>query len=768
MTGESARTAASRPETTAAVASLCASYWLMVNEETPTSYRPEPTPAMIESNGAVSNCASRPSFCATSSNRSTSKPMIVWPSSARNSLGAYVLSLPTVITPSSATAGGTRAASASSAATLGSGSLVAAAPPAPVLPPAPLSPESPPQPARTRVRPATAATAARPRRVRDRSTTGSPSTGPRGRRGTGCRSCLCAPGTARPGCPHGAAVAPVTASGRPPSSAAAEPGSPWPGPAGSSAPWPSAAVPSTPRPARSPPSATGRAWGPGGGASSGRSWWVRRAGSGPAAGPGGRARRARRTAAPGRRSRCGRGRGGAAPPSTSGAARVAARCSPTARGSARRGHWSPGWSPGAVRGGGEPTGRRARRRRRDVEAGPPEGLDDAGAQVAADLELLAGQRAGHHPDVDLLEVERLHTHHAGRVEQQRAQPLVAEGLRADLLEDVVDPADVHRRRHRDVDDRARPVAGEVDDLHDLPVGQGDHLAVGGAQPGDPQRDVLDRALGRVAAADHRDGDDVAEAVLPLGDDEEARQHVADDPLRAEAQPDAQHGRRRHQPADRDARLVQDGEDGDRVDEHDERPGDHLGQRVPVLGGLGAHQGVAAGRPGVDAVGDLRADPRDEPGQQDRPQDEEGDGQPTPGEPGQQWIEQCHRAPASPTDLGSASSGQRGATNRACAERPIRPVASWRSAKHCPAPAGPIVVAASTPSHSPAGGRTRATVRSTLAKGARCQSRAAEMPLAASVITSRGCSGVIGSPSTRGDRARGHAGPGPGAVKRRGT
>jgi hypothetical protein len=30
MTGESARTAASRPETTAAVASLCASYWSIV------------------------------------------------------------------------------------------------------------------------------------------------------------------------------------------------------------------------------------------------------------------------------------------------------------------------------------------------------------------------------------------------------------------------------------------------------------------------------------------------------------------------------------------------------------------------------------------------------------------------------------------------------------------------------------------------------------------------------------------------------------------
>jgi hypothetical protein len=66
----------------------CSRSGLIVNDETPVSYLPEPTPAMIESNGAVSNCAFRPSFCATRVNRSTSKPMIVWPSSARNSLGA--------------------------------------------------------------------------------------------------------------------------------------------------------------------------------------------------------------------------------------------------------------------------------------------------------------------------------------------------------------------------------------------------------------------------------------------------------------------------------------------------------------------------------------------------------------------------------------------------------------------------------------------------------------------------------------------------------
>ena len=61
---------------------------LIVNEETPTSYRLEPTPAMIESNEADSNSASKPSFWATAENRSTSKPTIVSPSSSMNSLGA--------------------------------------------------------------------------------------------------------------------------------------------------------------------------------------------------------------------------------------------------------------------------------------------------------------------------------------------------------------------------------------------------------------------------------------------------------------------------------------------------------------------------------------------------------------------------------------------------------------------------------------------------------------------------------------------------------
>src|SRR3954463_7255955 len=115
---------------------------LMVKLETPTSYLPEPTPAMIESNGAVSNLASSPSFSATRVNRSTSKPTIVEPSSPMNSAGAYVVSLPTAITPSDAIAPGTPAARAWSAVTLGSGDdVLPLAPAAPPLESDELSPQ---------------------------------------------------------------------------------------------------------------------------------------------------------------------------------------------------------------------------------------------------------------------------------------------------------------------------------------------------------------------------------------------------------------------------------------------------------------------------------------------------------------------------------------------------------------------------------------------------------------------------------------------------
>ena len=74
----------------------------------------------------------------------------------------------------------------------------------------------------------------------------------------------------------------------------------------------------------------------------------------------------------------------------------------------------------------------------------------------------------------------------------------------------------------------------------------------------------------------------------------------------------------------------------------------------------------------------------------------------------------------------------------------------RRAPPCTAPhrCRRATVRASSPSQSPRGGRCSDTSRSTLANVAVVQSSSAEMPLAASVITSRCCSGVIGSPSTR--------------------
>jgi hypothetical protein len=52
----------------------------------------------------------------------------------------------------------------------------------------------------------------------------------------------------------------------------------------------------------------------------------------------------------------------------------------------------------------------------------------------------------------------------------------------------------------------------------------------------------------------------------------------------------------------------------------------------------------------------------------------------------------------------------------------------------------------------------------LAKVAVVQSSSAEMPLAASVMTSRCCSGVIGSPSTSAHRGVVQADAGPGELK----
>lgn len=104
-----------------------------MNDETPTLYLPEVTPGMIASNLADCHSVVRPSFCATASNRSTSKPMIVLPSASRYSFGAYEESVPMVSLPAALISAGTLSASDVSAEAVGTGV------------PAPVSPDSSPQ-----------------------------------------------------------------------------------------------------------------------------------------------------------------------------------------------------------------------------------------------------------------------------------------------------------------------------------------------------------------------------------------------------------------------------------------------------------------------------------------------------------------------------------------------------------------------------------------------------------------------------------------------
>src|SRR6266511_3886366 len=85
---------------------------LMVNDETPALYLPEFTPGMILPNVADCHSVVRPSLAATALNRSTSKPITVLPSVSRNSLGAYVESVPTISFPAALMSAGTFAASA--------------------------------------------------------------------------------------------------------------------------------------------------------------------------------------------------------------------------------------------------------------------------------------------------------------------------------------------------------------------------------------------------------------------------------------------------------------------------------------------------------------------------------------------------------------------------------------------------------------------------------------------------------------------------------
>jgi hypothetical protein len=69
------------------------------------------------------------------------------------------------------------------------------------------------------------------------------------------------------------------------------------------------------------------------------------------------------------------------------------------------------------------------------------------------------------------------------------------------------------------------------------------------------------------------------------------------------------------------------------DKRDAEPGQDLGDRVPVLGSLGAHQGVPVGGGGVDPLGDATTRPGDEAGEQQRTEDEQHDLETAAAQPG---------------------------------------------------------------------------------------------------------------------------------------
>ena len=184
--------------------------------------------------------------------------------------------------------------------------------------------------------------------------------------------------------------------------------------------------------------------------------------------------------------------------------------------------------------------------------------------------------------------------------------------------------------HGDVDGGQHPPLGLVGHAQDLPVAHVPDDPGQVAQSGDPQRDVLDHADG--FAEVHQ----VADPVLVLEDQEDARQVVLDQALRPEAEGHTQYAGAGQQGRDVDAQDRQDQQQRD--DEH--RRGDHRPQqgadRLRALLAALAHQhlaeflgplrptGLAESFPAAlgghafdDPVEDRHRDPSDGDGQQRR-------------------------------------------------------------------------------------------------------------------------------------------------------
>ena len=148
--------------------------------------------------------------------------------------------------------------------------------------------------------------------------------------------------------------------------------------------------------------------------------------------------------------------------------------------------------------------------------------------------------------------------------------------------------DVFAGAQRDVhlNEGARPVLGEVGDRADLAVGDGHHLAAGGAQLRGAEGERDDGALHRIICA--FEAHVVTDAELALGDDENTGEEVPDDVLRAETN---RGGNDCGGDGSRGSRYAEQGEgaDGDdevdhRFDEVHERAGEgELGFRGLLIG-----------------------------------------------------------------------------------------------------------------------------------------------------------------------------------------
>ena len=163
--------------------------------------------------------------------------------------------------------------------------------------------------------------------------------------------------------------------------------------------------------------------------------------------------------------------------------------------------------------------------------------------------------------------------------------------------------------------------------------------------------------------DHADRDDVAEAVLPLGDDEEPGEHVAARPAarrtraRRPARWPARPGRSPARPSGRSTKNDRDG-----VDQHDRRP--RCSTWVSECRCLAASERTSASPP--VACASMRSVIRpptqvDEPGQQDRAQHDQHDLQPAATDPVGQVRqrgerEDVHRAPVCRCALRETMSG----------------------------------------------------------------------------------------------------------------